>query len=108
MSREVLIKQTCRTGLQTVEREDGRYFVTIRNRTYSSEVEVPIETARRYYRAMKGERKVRTYRWGNNPRRAELKGRHCVVEARDEATRSVKLHFLDTDERVISSYRSLG
>lgn len=52
--REVLIRRVYRTGVQTVERDaDFRYFVTIRNRTYESEVEVPIDTARRYYWAMK-------------------------------------------------------
>jgi len=51
--REVLIRRVYRTGVQTVEREDGRYFLTIKNRTYRSEHEVPIETARRYYRAMR-------------------------------------------------------
>lgn len=55
--REVLIERTYRIGVQTVEREGDRYFLTIRNRTYRSVVEVPIETARRYYRAMKGERR---------------------------------------------------
>lgn len=52
--REVLIRRVCRIGVQTVEREGGRYFVTIKNRTYRSEHEVPIETARRFYRALKG------------------------------------------------------
>ena len=54
MSREVLIREVCRTGVQTVEREAGRYFLTIKNRTYRSEHEVSIETARRYYRVMAG------------------------------------------------------
>lgn len=53
MSREVLIRRVYRIGVQTVEREGDRYFVTIKNRTYRSEVEVPIEAARRYYRAMR-------------------------------------------------------
>lgn len=52
--REVLIRRVYRTGVQTVERDnEGRYFLTIKNRTYSSEHEVPIETARRYYRKMR-------------------------------------------------------
>jgi len=50
---EVLIGQVCRTGVQTVEREGDRYFVTIKNRTYYSRVEVPIEAARKHYRAMR-------------------------------------------------------
>jgi putative lipase involved disintegration of autophagic bodies len=52
-AREVLIRRVYRIGVQTVERSDDRYFVTIRNRSYASEHEVPIETARRYYRKMK-------------------------------------------------------
>ncbi len=59
--REVLIREVCRTGVQTVERElevcaphiyRHRYFVTIKNRSYQSEHEIPIEAARRLYRAM--------------------------------------------------------
>ena len=57
VAREVLIERTYRIGVQTVEREDDRYFLTIRNRTYRSVVEVPVETARRYYRLMKGEKR---------------------------------------------------
>ena len=46
------------------------------------------------------------YSWGNNERRAELKGRHCVVEARG-AMRTVLVRFLDTGERVTTSERAL-
>jgi hypothetical protein len=53
VKRELLIRQVTRLGVQTVERDGERYFVTIRNRTYTSEVEVPVETARRFYRAMR-------------------------------------------------------
>ncbi|HEY1309295.1 MAG TPA: hypothetical protein VGF24_37405 [Vicinamibacterales bacterium] len=49
---EVLIRQVCRTGVQTVEREGDRYFVTLKNRTNNTRIEVPIETARRYCREM--------------------------------------------------------
>jgi hypothetical protein len=51
--REVLIHRVYRTGVQTVEREGDRYLLTLRNRSCHAEVEVPIETARRYYAAMK-------------------------------------------------------
>lgn len=51
--REVLIRRVYRIGVQTVERDGDRYFVTIKNRTYSSEHEVPVETARRFYREMR-------------------------------------------------------
>jgi hypothetical protein len=51
--REILIRRVYRTGVQTVERQADRYFLTIRNRTYQSEHEVPVATARRYYRAMR-------------------------------------------------------
>jgi hypothetical protein len=53
--REVLIRRVYRIGVQTVEREGERYFVTIRNRSYQSEHEVPVEAARRFYRAMRDE-----------------------------------------------------
>ena len=53
MARELLIRRVYRIGVQTVERDGERYFLTLRNRTYSSEHEVSIETARRYYRAMR-------------------------------------------------------
>ncbi len=46
------------------------------------------------------------YAWGNNPRRAELKGRRCVVEAAG-AMRTVLVRFLDTGERVTTSRRAL-
>lgn len=49
-AREVLIRRVARIGVQTVERDGDRYYVTIKNRTYSSEHEVPVSTARRYYR----------------------------------------------------------
>lgn len=49
---EVLIRRIYRTGVQTVEREGGRYFLTLKNRTNDTRIEVPIETARRYYAAM--------------------------------------------------------
>jgi hypothetical protein len=52
-TREVLARQVCRTGVQTVEREGDRYFVTIKNRSYESEHEIPIEAARRFYKAMR-------------------------------------------------------
>ena len=46
------------------------------------------------------------YAWANNPRRAELKGRRCVVEARGRMG-TVLVRFLDTGERVTTSVRSL-
>lgn len=52
MTRELLVRRVYRIGVQTIERDGERYFLTIRNRTYASEVEVPIETAQRYARAM--------------------------------------------------------
>lgn len=53
MNREVLIRRVYRTGVHTVERDGDRYFVAIRNRSYRSEHEVPVEVARRYYRAIR-------------------------------------------------------
>ena len=49
---------------------------------------------------------MHVYAWGNNPRRAELKGRRCVVEARGRMG-TVLVRFLDTGERVTTSYRAL-
>lgn len=45
------------------------------------------------------------YRWGNNPRRAELKGRECYVVAQG-AMGSVLYRFIDTGELVVSSWRA--
>jgi hypothetical protein len=53
VNREVLVRRVCRIGVQTIEREGARYFITIKNRTYSSEHEVSAETARRYYASLK-------------------------------------------------------
>jgi len=50
---EVLIRRVYRSGVQTVEREGDRYYITIRNGTYHSRHEVPVQTARRYYQAMR-------------------------------------------------------
>lgn len=47
------------------------------------------------------------YRWGNNPRRAELKGRQCVVLARG-ALGSILVMFLDTGEKVVTSHRAVA
>lgn len=56
MSREVLIRRVAQIGVRTVERDGERYFITIRNRSYQSEHEVPIEVARRHYRSIARER----------------------------------------------------
>lgn len=49
---------------------------------------------------------VYRYAWGNNPRRAELKGRLCRVDARGRMN-TVLVRFLDTGERVTTSRRAL-
>lgn len=49
---------------------------------------------------------IYTYAWGNNPRRSALKGRKCVVLSRG-GMRSVLVMFIDTGERVVTSYRAL-
>jgi len=46
------------------------------------------------------------YAWGNNPRRAMLKDRPCVVLARG-AMGSVLVRFSDTGEKVVTSRRAL-
>lgn len=42
------------------------------------------------------------YVWGNNPRRAELKGRECIVLA-SGTMNSILVRFLDTGEQVLTS-----
>lgn len=49
---------------------------------------------------------IYVYRWGNNSRRAELKGRECVIEATGRMN-TVLIRFLDTGERVTTSRRAL-
>lgn len=46
------------------------------------------------------------YAWGNNERRAELKGRRCRVLARGSRMRSVLVEF-ENGWRVITSERAL-
>lgn len=43
-----------------------------------------------------------SYRWGNNPRRAELKGRRCRIIARGRMN-SILIEFADNGERVVTS-----
>jgi hypothetical protein len=47
------------------------------------------------------------FRWGNNARRAELKGRECEVVARG-AMGSVLVRFLDDGELVVTSWRAIS
>lgn len=49
---------------------------------------------------------VYVYVWGNNERRAELRGRECVVEARG-SMRTILVRFLDNGERVTTSARAV-
>lgn len=46
------------------------------------------------------------YSWGNNSRRAELKGRRCVIVA-EGTKRTVLVRFLDNGEKVTTSRRAL-
>lgn len=46
------------------------------------------------------------YAWGNNERRAELKGRRCRIIARGSRMRSVLLEF-ENGWRVITSERAV-
>lgn len=46
------------------------------------------------------------YAWGNNERRAELKGRRCRIVARGTRMRSVELEF-ENGDRVITSERAV-
>jgi hypothetical protein len=47
------------------------------------------------------------YRRGNNPKRAAMKGRECVIE-RTGARLSVMIRFLDNGQREITSRRALA
>lgn len=49
---------------------------------------------------------VYVYAWGNNSRRAELKGRRCVIEA-SGTKNTVLVRFIDNGERVTTSRRAL-
>lgn len=49
--------------------------------------------------------KTLVYRWGNNARRRELKGRPCTVVARGSMG-TVLLRFTDTGELVTTSWRA--
>lgn len=49
---------------------------------------------------------VYVYAWGNNSRRAELKGRQCRVLARG-GMNTVLVEFLDNGERVTTSRRAI-
>lgn len=49
---------------------------------------------------------IYVYAWGNNSRRADLKGRECVIEATG-ALGTALVRFMDTGERVTTSRRAL-
>jgi hypothetical protein len=47
------------------------------------------------------------YRWGNNPKRASMKGRRGVIE-KVGARQSCMVRFFDTGQREITSRRALA
>jgi hypothetical protein len=49
---------------------------------------------------------IYVFAWGNNERRAALKGRRCHILARGRMN-TVLVEFLDTGERVTTSSRAL-
>ena len=49
---------------------------------------------------------VYTYRWGNTPERARMKGRRCVVLARG-AMNSALVRFIDDGQREVISRNAL-
>lgn len=49
---------------------------------------------------------VYIYRWGNNAKRAELKGHECIVLARGTMN-SVLIRFLDSGEQVVTSRNAI-
>lgn len=50
---------------------------------------------------------IYVYAWGNNARRAQLKGRRCRILATSTRFGTVLVVFLDTGERVTTSRRAL-
>lgn len=57
MHRRVLLaKRLWRIGEETLWREGGRYFARIENRSYKSEHEIPVDSARRRYERMTDQR----------------------------------------------------
>lgn len=100
--REVVVRpdRDCRKhGLPPGVRLKARH---LRAHALDGEDDRTVE-ARLYAEAM---RPVYRYHWGNNPRRKELKGRRCVIVARGKLG-TVLLRFLDTDELVTTSARSV-
>lgn len=47
------------------------------------------------------------YRWGNNEKRATMKGRECKIIVRGKKMGSVLIEFLDNGQREIVSWRSV-
>lgn len=47
------------------------------------------------------------YLWGNNVRRAQLKGKACEIMARGKMG-SILIRFSDTGEMVVTSWRAVG
>ena len=48
-----------------------------------------------------------TYRWGNNAKRATMKGRECRILAKGRMG-SILIEFLDNGQREITSWRAVS
>lgn len=48
----------------------------------------------------------KVYRWGNNPRRAELKGRRCRVLVKGQTMGTILIEF-ENGEKVTTSWRAI-
>ena len=46
------------------------------------------------------------YAWGNNPKRAKMKGRLCILLASGKMN-SIQIEFIDNGQREITSKRAL-
>jgi len=46
------------------------------------------------------------YRWGNNSKRATMKGRECKITAHGKMG-SIRIEFVDNGQREIVSWRSV-
>jgi hypothetical protein len=50
--KTLVVRRVYRIGVQTLTHEDGRWYISIQNRTYRSRVELTEAQARRWYEAL--------------------------------------------------------
>jgi hypothetical protein len=61
----LVARKAYRTGVQTLSVKDGQWYISIRNRTYASRVEISHEEAQRWLAALMnpGDLNDRAHRW---------------------------------------------